>query len=649
MSRARSAGLPYRSVRSLRRALSGIHSSSLRSSAASAPRLGPPAPRDRAGFLLAQLRQPRARLGRVRLADRPHQPVVSAAAQRPRLKRRAARQQFVQHGPERVHIAPRVHVPGPHLRLLRAHVLRRADHLPRLGEDRLLRQRVRDRLGHPEVDHLRHRRLLAQHHQNVARLEVPVDDPLLVRVLHRLADRDEQLQPLPDRQPLPVAVVRHGQARHVLHHEVRPPPRRRPRVVHAGHVRMVHERERLPLLLEPRDHLARVHPRLDDLDRHPLRRTAPAAPPATPSRTRPRPGISAADTGRSSRRAAPQTPAPPTPPPAPKRAAWNAMPLGGRRHGPCAQCTSFRAQNARPKPARSGYPDAPRRAAFPAPFSTPGHDRSPKIRAATCGPKLGGGGSQLRRASPLSPRPSISLSNAHHETPANLGRPLRRRRALRGGRRSRRRHGHRTRRPKLVLRLQRHRHDARRAFHRGLRRVLRVHLFPIPLEPKHGLPGRSGHRPQPERLRNECRRQHDRRHARRQSRLCRRAPIHLARRPRHDQPRPTPPAAPMPGPAASAATAQLSSAMATPPPGASRGSGRRAPATSRSPRPPAIPPHTWRPRESTLPAMSSWDTPPTMSERRGQSAGRSKASRSVRCRAIPTACRTTAARPFSRA
>ena len=31
--------------------------------------------------------------------------------------------------------------------------------------------------------------------QHVPRLQVAVDDPLLVGVLHRLADRDEQLQP----------------------------------------------------------------------------------------------------------------------------------------------------------------------------------------------------------------------------------------------------------------------------------------------------------------------------------------------------------------------------------------------------------------------------------------------------------------------
>jgi hypothetical protein len=33
---------------------------------------------------------------------------------------------------------------------------------------------------------------------------------------------------------------------------------------------MVHDRERLAFLLEARQHGARIHPRLDDLERHPL-------------------------------------------------------------------------------------------------------------------------------------------------------------------------------------------------------------------------------------------------------------------------------------------------------------------------------------------------------------------------------------------
>ena len=53
------------------------------------------------------------------------------------------------------------------------------------------------RLGHPEVDHLGHRLPVVQRDQDVGRLEVAVDDALLVGVLHRLADVDEQPQPVP--------------------------------------------------------------------------------------------------------------------------------------------------------------------------------------------------------------------------------------------------------------------------------------------------------------------------------------------------------------------------------------------------------------------------------------------------------------------
>ena len=53
-----------------------------------------------------------------------------------------------------------------------------------------------DRLGHAEVDHLGHRRAVVQRDQDVGGLEVAVDDPFLMGVLHGLADRHEQLEPL---------------------------------------------------------------------------------------------------------------------------------------------------------------------------------------------------------------------------------------------------------------------------------------------------------------------------------------------------------------------------------------------------------------------------------------------------------------------
>ena len=65
-----------------------------------------------------------------------------------------------------------------------------------LGEQRPLGQPLVDRLGDAEVDHLGHRLAVVERDQHVRRLDVAVDDPLLVGVLDRLADRDEQLEPL---------------------------------------------------------------------------------------------------------------------------------------------------------------------------------------------------------------------------------------------------------------------------------------------------------------------------------------------------------------------------------------------------------------------------------------------------------------------
>ena len=57
-----------------------------------------------------------------------------------------------------------------------------------LGEQRLLGQPLLRGLGDAEVDHLRHRLAVVERDQDVGRLDVAVDDALLVRVLDRLAD-----------------------------------------------------------------------------------------------------------------------------------------------------------------------------------------------------------------------------------------------------------------------------------------------------------------------------------------------------------------------------------------------------------------------------------------------------------------------------
>ena len=87
-----------------------------------------------------------------------------------------------------------------HFRLLGAHVIGRTDHLAKLGEHRLLGELLAGRLGHAEVDHLGHGPAVVACDQHVRRFEIAVNDAFLVRVLHRLADLDEQFEPLVDRQ-----------------------------------------------------------------------------------------------------------------------------------------------------------------------------------------------------------------------------------------------------------------------------------------------------------------------------------------------------------------------------------------------------------------------------------------------------------------
>ena len=54
----------------------------------------------------------------------------------------------------------------------------------------------RRRLGDAEVDHLGHGLVIVLGDQDVDGLDIAMDDALLVGVLHGLADRQEQLQPL---------------------------------------------------------------------------------------------------------------------------------------------------------------------------------------------------------------------------------------------------------------------------------------------------------------------------------------------------------------------------------------------------------------------------------------------------------------------
>src|SRR2546428_11959636 len=100
----------------------------------------------------------------------------------------------------------------------------------------MLRRRLRD----AEVDDLRDGMVILQRDEDVRWLEIPVDDPLLVRVLHAVANLQEKIDSLTRRQLVPIAVRRDRFAAYVLHHEVRTAVRRSPAVEYAGNRRVIH-------------------------------------------------------------------------------------------------------------------------------------------------------------------------------------------------------------------------------------------------------------------------------------------------------------------------------------------------------------------------------------------------------------------------
>jgi hypothetical protein len=129
--------------------------------------------------------------------------------------------------------------------------------------------RVGRGLRHAEVDDLRRRPSVHLGDEQVRWLQVAVDDGLVVRVLHSLADLAEQLQPLAAGQPVPVAEVGDRQAADVLHHEVGPPVEGGARVEHLGDGGVIHPRQSLSLGLEAREELPGLHAPLEELEGDP--------------------------------------------------------------------------------------------------------------------------------------------------------------------------------------------------------------------------------------------------------------------------------------------------------------------------------------------------------------------------------------------
>ena len=65
----------------------------------------------------------------------------------------------------------------------------------KVREQRLVGEPLAGGLGNAEVNHLGHRRAVVDRDENVRRLEVAMNDSLLVRVLNGLADLHKQPEP----------------------------------------------------------------------------------------------------------------------------------------------------------------------------------------------------------------------------------------------------------------------------------------------------------------------------------------------------------------------------------------------------------------------------------------------------------------------
>ena len=139
---------------------------------------------------------PRARPERLLLANGAPNLVQARLTQAHAVERQRPDQHFIEQDAERIDVAARVHVDGRQLCLLGAHVLGRAEKAPELGEQGPLGQRLRDRLRDAEVDDARDGMVVSDRDQHIGRLQVAVNDALLVRMLDAVAELDEQLEAL---------------------------------------------------------------------------------------------------------------------------------------------------------------------------------------------------------------------------------------------------------------------------------------------------------------------------------------------------------------------------------------------------------------------------------------------------------------------
>ena len=174
-------------------------------------------------------------------------------------------QQLVQNQTEAVDVAACVDPGVGEPCLLGAHVLGGSDQHAQGGVRRRTTVLDAHRLRHAEIDDLGYWLCALFADQNVARLQVPVQDRFLMRVFDAVADLAEYVKTVVKIERVLVGERGNWSARYVLHHEVRPFVRHHSRIEYRRDVWMVQNGQRLPLGLESRQHLTRGTTWLDHL------------------------------------------------------------------------------------------------------------------------------------------------------------------------------------------------------------------------------------------------------------------------------------------------------------------------------------------------------------------------------------------------
>ena len=183
------------------------------------------------------------------------------------LVRQPPGEQLVEDDPQRVHVAARVEFQRIGQHLLGTHVGQRAQELPEIGVARGQGIGV-GRARHAEIHDLGFAGLA---HQDVARLQVPMDDAALVRVMNGFAHLRHEFELLAHAQAVLLGIAAQRHALDKLHREVRLRPEAGiggARFVDLRDAGMMQAAQRLGLVLEAPQQLRAGQPGLDRLDRH---------------------------------------------------------------------------------------------------------------------------------------------------------------------------------------------------------------------------------------------------------------------------------------------------------------------------------------------------------------------------------------------